>query len=287
MENKSKLQSLMAVGSLSNKEENQDSVGTLTESYNIMMVADGVGSSEHARLGSQKVIEFAKARLGEISPNEVDLKELFKKIQEDLDAFVNKEHPTALDGSFATTLIIGIERDDKFQFAYVGNGGILHLKGNITEFNKNIYFLPWVYSNYLNPHSVPINGKEVLDKFFAKGVELNKVTPTIIEISKDKESSGDVLIICTDGIYSKDQVLVSKDPKGKFWLPCSTTLQMLLQNLKRFLEEDAFDDQGLHHSIMSYLHRIKNSKNLMTDDCSLGILVTKEAQAYQNRLTDL
>ncbi len=268
------------------EEQNQDAVSYLEKGFNVIMVADGIGTSSFAKEGAKFVIDRMDILLQELDIEQVDFQELFIQVQKDMNNEIPKEeyyiNREVSDErlSFGTTLIVAIETAKKFIIGYVGNGAIIHIRGNITEFSKETYYLPWVCTNYLNPHSEPTMGQEGLTKHFALGNEENQITPSVIEINKDNIDYGDLLVICTDGIYSADQNDIAKDEDGNIWMSVSKPLVFLIDDLRIFLESHDLHQKGLELTLNSYLGKLKETHQ-MQDDCTLGVLMSGKAIEYQ------
>lgn len=277
--------SLLSYGTETRKKENQDSCSGFKELFNVIIVADGVGSSAHAKEGAEEVVKRAEMMLKEETLEGLNLNTIFKQIQEDLQTTIAEKNPIPNPDSYRTTLIVAIETEDKFIVGYVGNGAILHIRGNVTEFSLNRSYLPWVCINYLNPHTnISNEGKETLYKYFGFHNDTEKVVPNIIEISKDKYGAGDILVISTDGIYSNDQNKFSNDQDGNKWMNIEWSLQLLLKEIKHFLKSNKKHQEGLNVMLNHYLQSLKDSPNEMTDDCSLGIIITEQALQFQTKI---
>lgn len=276
--------SLLSYATETRKKENQDSCIGFKGLFNVIIVADGVGSSAHAKESAEEVVKRAEMILKEETLEDLNLNTIFKQIQEDLQTTIAEKNPIPDPDSYRTTLIVAIETEDKFIVGYVGNGAILHIRGNVTEFREDIYYLPWVCTNYLNPHTFPNKGKETLYKYFGFHNDTKKVAPNIIEISKDKYGAGDILVICTDGIYSNDQNKFSNDQDGNKWVNIEWSLQLLLKEIKHFLKFNKKHQEGLNVILNHYLQSLKDNPNEMTDDCSLGIIITEQALQFQTKI---
>jgi len=275
--------SLVAHASATKKVENQDYSIIFEGCFNAVIVADGIGSLSKAKEGAQEVVTRAEEILRASNVEDLDLKELFFVIHKDMQEMVLNKEENPEKNSYGTTLIIAIEYQDKFKVAYVGNGAILHMRGHITDFKKKVYYLPWACVNYLNPHTRPYKGRETLYKHFAYGAADTHVEPTIIEISKDVNGTGDILAICTDGIYSVDHMEVASDEDDTLWIEGTKTQQLLIHMTHDFLKEGCHHKIGLELALNHYLDNLKSIPNAMTDDCSLGLIITEQALKYQNQ----
>lgn len=270
---------MIAVASITPKTEathNQDSAFCVSfPLYKLMAVADGLGSYAYAELASQVVCDALKKQL---TPNQIpDITTLFKQATQVLVSFSTQyitEHNLSLDHSkaFGTTLIVAIETETEFICGYCGNGGIFHIRGNFHQFQPTQY-LPWNGINYLNPHTIQNEqGKEALYKLLALTSSEVEITPTLIRFQKDNILFGDMLMICTDGIFSNDQVQIGKDAKGNLWLSGEETLSRFYETMKPL-------PITLNESLQQYLNSLKTDKCL-DDDATLGVMVSDKMLAY-------
>ena len=286
MENEITMPSILATGTSSLKLVNQDRCFVSRGNINAIAVADGIGSLAHAHLGAERVVRRAEELLRD-QTEEVDLQQLFAQIQNDLDTWIAKLEPGAAKGSFGTTLILAVETPTKVIFGYIGNGAILHIRGNITRFQSKVYYLPWICVNHLNPHSMPVGGKPALTRHFGNGMSLDKVAPTIFEIEKDSVGSGDIFVLCTDGIYSIDQAVLGRDENDDIWWEGSRSVELLLIEIRSFLESEEHHDDALQRTIKHFLNELRTTSGLMNDDCTLGVIVTEQAIQFQkNNIID-
>lgn len=279
------MRSIIAAVKDTKKKVNQDHCTVIEDQVKAVIVADGIGSQEYAEEGSKEVVKIAEKLLRQSLSDNIDMSKLFSKIQEELNLYVSNNDIPAKQQTFGTTCIIAIELPDKFIVGYLGNGAIFHIRGNVTSFNKNRYYLPWVCLNYLNPHTEPLQGEEALYKYFGFNNTKQQITPSIIEIKKDNETYGDILIICTDGVYSYDNIEVTKDGDQSIWIEGTQSLELLINEVKTFLTTGDLHNEGAQKTLKKYLIKLREL-NLMSDDCSLGIICTEKALEYQNGLKD-
>jgi hypothetical protein len=123
----------------------------------------------------------------------------------------------------------------------------------------------------LNPHTVEENGKEALYKFIALESTENQISPSVIQINKDNELFGDIIIISTDGLYSNDHNPVAKDREGNIWIAGERKIELLFNSLKYLINENKFEEQIINESIDEYLKEINENK-LVDDDTTFGII---------------
>ena len=294
-DNSSGLRSISCLATTTNRVNataNQDSYASAENrrlALKALIVADGLGSFEYAELASQVVTQQVKVSLEEMrSAKELDFHKLFKEAKAELIRFAERfEQEKGLtinrDQSFGTTLIVAVEEARCFRIAYVGNGAIWHIRGNFNQFHHTKY-LPWNALNYLNPHSVQNEmGKEAVYRLISCSHAQEECLPTILHIEKDDESYGDLLMICTDGIYSYDQVPIGKLKDGSVWISGEATMPLFFQTLREYFEQSAvYSEHALQHVIQTYLETLKQ-QGMLDDDATLGVLITQKALEYQRK----
>lgn len=267
-----------------NPEHNQDAAWHKQgKEYRIIAVADGLGSFEYAHLAAQYACEGIAEYTHQKSISAFDMQEAFTYAQKYLVTKAsqylaeNHIHPAHND-IFGTTLIVALETEQEFICGYCGNGGIFHIRGNFDHFQTSQY-LPWNAINYLNPHTVQnAQGKEALYKllsFYSKPAEY---TPTVLRISKDNTLYGDMLMICTDGIFSNDQIQIGKDSKNNLWIQGEATIATLYQFLKPLPRTEKL----LQEKIQEYLTHLRNEK-MLDDDATLGVCISPAMLNYHSR----
>lgn len=291
MKNEAHKKSIIGSASITNKSENQDSnLEFEGDNFNCLFLADGLGSFKYAKLSSSKVTEFLKETVKELDFNSKvidssDFLKLFEltklKLMDFSDTVISEEEKKE-QNLFGTTAITLLETEDKIYIAYVGNGAIWHIRGNFNEFPAS-YPFPWCAVNYLNPHTIPEHGKEALYKLFTNNSEYSECIPSIIQIDKDKHI-GDIFMICSDGIYSADQLKVGKNDKG-IWIKYESAMLRFFEYLTRFLKSNqGYNKESLNQALTEYLEEIKLS---LDDDATIGLIVTREVLNYQLELNCL
>lgn len=251
--------------------------------YNIMVVADGLGSFDYADLAAQ----YACQGIAEYAQNKIahsfDMKEAFVYTQQYLvreaEKYLEKNLIKPVHNNiFGTTLLVALETGQEFICGYCGNGGIFHIRGNFDHFQASQY-LPWNAVNYLNPHTIQnTQGKEALYKLLSFYGTASEYTPTICRISKDNDLYGDMLMICTDGIFSNDQVQIGKDSKNNLWIQGETTMATLYEFLKPLPRTQTELLQKIHE-YLAYLH----TQKLLDDDATIGLCVSETMLRYHNQ----
>lgn len=280
--------SVIATATTTNKSENQDCKGEFEcKIFNAIFIADGLGTFKYAQQSSERVIDLFKTQASDLYDNAgKNLKpkfiEIFKKAKEKLIDFANEninEEDKNEQNLFGTTAITVFETDETITVAYVGNGAIWHIRGNFNEF-PDAYLFPWNAVNYLNPHTIPEGGKEALYRLISNSDDFSECVPTVFEIEKDK-NVGDIFMICTDGIYSADQLKAGKNDKG-VWVRYEPAMLKLFEYLKHFFKNNQlYNKESVEQTINMYLEELKST---FDDDATMGILITTEALNYQNQI---
>jgi serine/threonine protein phosphatase PrpC len=267
-----------------NPELNQDAAWHKKgKEYSIMAVADGLGSFDYADLAAQYACEGIAQYEHDKNASSFDMQEAFVYVQEYLvrqteKYLIQNNIKPVHNNIFGTTLIVVLETEKEFVCGYCGNGGIFHVRGNFDHFQASQY-LPWNAVNYLNPHTVQnAQGKEALYKLLSFYATPAEYTPTIIRISKDNIFYGDMLMICTDGIFSNDQTQIGKDSKNNLWIQGEATVATLYEFLKPFPRtEKALKDKI--HEYLSHLH----TQKLLDDDATIAICVSQTMLDYHSQ----
>lgn len=278
-------ESLIAVSSVTIKELNRDFFAEIAnEKLKIrgVAVADGIGTNEKVEQASLFVIEFIKQYVEILKPSEeLNLEKAFEDCKTRFDERFDKEINNI---QFGTTLILAMEYFNKgkgkIKTAYVGNGAIWHIKGNFSQFSEN-QKIPWNCINYLNPNCIEENGKEVLSNCISLGVN-NYLGPNIIEFSLDPEF-GDIIMICTDGIYSYDQLVFSEDGFGEIWVRYEVKMRVFYRYLTDYFKQGDCNKETLNKMLRNYLNELKEL-NLLDDDATLGLIISTKAMEYQKGL---
>src|ERR1700733_6265072 len=184
---------LMAASTLTNKNINQDAFAlarNLQVPLNGIVIADGVGSHYGAEIASEIAVLAVKDALEDIaSPSDVDLTCLFGSAQQRLAGYVDvhiAEFPENLNWqhAFGTTVLCVVETPVEIAIGYLGNGAIFHIRGNFNTFPPT-QLLPWTVASYLNPHSLPYEGKNLLYKLLSARGKSAGTPPSVLSLRKD------------------------------------------------------------------------------------------------------
>lgn len=283
---------LVQSASLGSKAENEDNTATsCMKEYRISVVADGLGSYRDSHVASKFVCEEALALIKKDIDldREINFKTLFQNIAYQLDLKFDEdsvlENYLPSEIALGTTLLVCVEDDTSYRIGYIGNGGIFHLRGNFTDQTLNDS-LPKVMTNYLNPHIIMSGSGAQMYKLLepSNGRERD-FTPSEIVIKKSTDPYGDLLIMCTDGIYSIDEIQMGRGTNdGKIWVEGSERLHLLCKHLKEVLSIPKQEKVNL--KLNEYLKLIQG-KGLVDDDATLSVHISDRAYKYNSPQTNL
>ncbi|HXA01722.1 MAG TPA: hypothetical protein VNW99_07025 [Cytophagaceae bacterium] len=268
---------IVATASETNRSQNKDNKGEFkVDSSNYIFVTDGLTSSEDS---PQTVINSFHESIARLSSPDISflhsfMSKLYKKVKPDLLKFHNKRNVAK---GLGTTAILVSESHDKIVIAYSGNGAIWHIKGNFNSFPDSFLF-PWNSFHLLNSYKFSKKSKTTQNQP-ASDHTGNEKTPSIIEIQKDKQY-GDIILICTDGIYSTNQ-LKDKNAKG-IWISRNRIYMLkILSCLNHFFHSNKLRDSNALKGILKlYMQELKP---FLTDDATIGILITSAAIKWQDK----
>lgn len=276
---------VIATATITNKSENQDCKGEKqTSVFSSIFIADGLGSYKYAKLSSERVIDHFvnEANRFDGKTSNIQFSEVFKRAKQKLIDFSKeyiKDEEHKENNLFGTTVISVLEIGNKIKIAYTGNGAIWHIRGNFNSFPSS-YIFPWNAINILNPHTVSENGKEALYRLISDNDDFSECFPSVIEIEKDKEY-GDIIMVCTDGIYSADQVKAGKNDKG-VWVKYENTMLKFFDHMTRFFKDHQFYSKvAVENALVQYLEDVKS---ILDDDATVGILITSSTLNHQNEI---
>jgi PPM family protein phosphatase len=276
----------VAASTLTNKSENQDWFSKITNAslqLHGVVVTDGLGSFSHAKEASRIVAKFISTSIEELKDvSQIKFEDIFFQAKKILIEYANENGILAEENTLGTTAIVLVhypmpDREyNTIKIAYVGNGGIFHIRGNFNHFNES-QLIPWNALNYLNPHSIQEDGKEALYKLISASKNYDEAVPTILTIRTDPKF-GDIFMICTDGVYSFDQVQVGKDNQSRIWVSAEKATSLFYEELNEYFKSDNSIDLEQHLS--NYLDKL-NKIEPLDDDATIGVLVTEAAIKYQ------
>jgi hypothetical protein len=278
---------LSAAATISKKEINQDAIALVGDGESWpsgLVVADGLGSHYRSEIASRAAADAIGATLRTSKAGGLNaMDEAFRAAAASVDDAWQKARSEAppevtARAAFGTTAVACLETPDAIVLGFLGNGAIMHLRGNFDGFPAS-QLLPWNALNVLNPHSIPREGKNLLYKLI--GPEIGNVgsRPSTVRIGKDLETFGDIVVVVTDGISSYDQTPMGRDADGKTWVSGEQSLAMLYSHLSTFFA-GSITSVDLRETLVRYLHELM-SADLVQDDCSVGVLITERALSYQ------
>lgn len=282
------LKSLSCVASLTPKEDEQRNEDAAAEfaggepPFRGVAVADGLGSFSNGRDAARFVIERVTAHATTLDlGSHQGLQELFARVRRELREYVGDlpDASSLASTAYGTTLIVGVETPTQLIAGYTGNGAIWHLRGNFDD-STPVFGMPWSSVNYLRPHSLHVEGRERLYNLIDASEHFDDPPPTIIAVNKDQQF-GDILYICTDGLYSADQVRLGADPEGALWIGAEPSMTSFYQSLRAYLLQSC-EPASFQAYWQDFLQGLKAAQ-LLEDDATLGVIVTGDALAHQQR----
>lgn len=193
------------------------------------------------------------------------------------------ENPPVVTDAFTpgtghgTTVVSALQEHDRLHLGYLGNGGAWVIRADFNDFPASAP-TPWTAINLLSPHSRYDGGREVLHKFVSPW-RAEPLEPTLMTLSLD-DTVGDIVVLCTDGIYSADQVTHGRDDAGRSWFAAEETMARLFRTLSDFFDAGDYSDVALQAALDRYLHALA-AADLLDDDATLVVLVTPTALRYQ------
>ena len=273
----------LAVGSKPFKDPNQDAGEVYHGTHHsALAIADGLGSSFDAYIASTHAVKVFLAGVQEFDRQARDItieavRQLWDRIVRALaHRYTNyptryREQPHALQ----TTLMTVIECADSYLISYLGNGSILHVRGDFWSFWERRW--PWCITDLMLGHSfLNDTGKDTLYGIVAPTGLTAEVR--FLQVWKDTRY-GDLLVLCSDGISSPDHLRVGHDANNKLWLEVNPYVDALLTRfLKPYfaqLGQQGDTSVALAHALQTFLHA-----QTFDDDATVGIIVSQYARDY-------
>jgi PPM family protein phosphatase len=257
-------------------EENEDAT-CIDSGVPALAVADGMGSfvysGDAARFVTGEIISLLSQRVAKQT-----LSQLFTKVQISL-----QQHATPFvlaeqlnpKRSFGTTLLLAMELPEALSIAYIGNGAIFHIPGDFFTHAPTRAGIPWTFGNLLRPHTIP-KGPAALVRYFDASGETEFVEPSMLLVGKDR-TVGDILLLCTDGVYSSDEARVSRPDDGTAWHEISPALMAISQALRtEFCKPTALTAERIQLALQNTLDNLRAS-GALDDDATVGLLITEKA----------
>ena len=270
----------LGTATMSPKLQNEDAHACYHgEHFNLLLVADGVGSSRDAHEASQRavtaMIDAAPDHdTRKVAPPRI-LRELWRTATSTLTAY-RDEHDEyhGVAGALQTTLITLLETRDAYLLSYVGNGSAFVVRGDFWAFLERGRW-PWPTTDVLLGHSVPAtNGQEALYDTLHPGRE--GPVPGVWSIPKDHER-GDVVILTTDGLSSRDHARRAQDATGHVYEECNPHIRRLLKEHLVHCLSAAPDER--EHVLAKELSAFLDGA-VVEDDATLGVIVSGATYEY-------
>lgn len=274
--------SLVAHASFSPKGNNQDAVGCVrhrTPGYTLVAVADGIGSHPRAEVGARLAIEAAvRAFRTRADPNAAHPRDLVAAAAAALGLFAEKEGiaPAERERTLGTTLICAVETPDEIRLGWVGNGAAFLVRPSLLGSDGNPA-AAWAATNLLSPHCTGRNGKSVLARFLSAAGPGPATEPTTLTLARDRRR-GEILLLCTDGLSSADQVTVGTDDQGKVWQLVDPALPRVLSALAPWAAGAAVSGDEMSAALAAGLEALDRD-HLLEDDCTVAVLCSRGREA--------
>ncbi|MGD1847483.1 MAG: protein phosphatase 2C domain-containing protein, partial [Salibacteraceae bacterium] len=219
-----------------------------------LLIASGLVATEQDEQGANCVAESMVNYYRTAQNPSID--EAFEKAQTDVANLIAHNFEEAAltetsENSFQSTAMVALETDQHLELGYLGNGGIFHLRGHYGLFLDD-YIVPKLFTNYLMPHVGIDSGKLPLYGFIGPDNK-HQTPPTLHRISKDNQVYGDILILCSDSIFTEEDRDLGRDRHNQLWKRWPHSLTLLLEHLNSFFEQDLHTTDQLQSSLNDFL----------------------------------
>ncbi len=235
----------LAVTDKGGKETQQDAARCLElPECKIVAVADGVSSSANSKIAARQAASMAVSVLGSYASSGINgdvLREAFDRANTAIRQEVGWRRNA---GAPHTTLLLGVELEDRLLLAYAGDGAIVLCNGD----------LHWM-TNVLHPY---VGEAEMLTGYLGRadgGLE-----PAVLELPKHWPT-GIVVLLGTDGALELGKVM-------------TTSGEILFEIAKG--AQDWTEDQ-LTEQVRSLLQSWVSDRLDSDDNRSLGLIISREA----------
>jgi hypothetical protein len=230
-----------------------------------IIICDGIGQYKD----SGKVAEYVTSNFF-TQLEEMQLSDFLKSIPNNL----KKQN---IEGG--TTLIIAKVEESSISFSYLGNGGIIHLKGDF--YNNPVTDLPFRYTELLNPDVTP-SGK--LIKHISHNSSEQELLTTNITLNPCSVN-GDIFLLFSDGISTLEDNVIVKGDNSLLWRNEPLTINFILNYLHSFLskKENHIEFENKLIELNSSILETLNRKQMVEDDTSLGIIITDKVLEYYKK----
>lgn len=171
------------------------------------VLADGISSARYAGLAAKAACEEAFKPLAETGINVQDkafYQALYDRVTCALDVLAGGTEAEITAG-LATTLITAVAGDGCARFSYCGNGAIFHIRPHWFDLPDEL-LLPWGVNNYLNPHTLFLDGDNKLYKSLKPAQDRARRSPDIVSFEYT-DGTAPYFLVCSDGLYTSDESL--------------------------------------------------------------------------------
>ena len=248
----------------------QDYSGFILSPYKSLLLCDGIGEFEQSGDVSKIVVDdfFTQKK-----SKEFDIQEFINSIQQ-----IIKEKQ--IKGG--TTFVNAEISDKEIKFNYLGNGGIIHLKGDF--YTNPISKFPYRYAELMNPDIAP-NG--ALNKHISYNSGTNELL--LSKISTNINSiTGDIYLLFTDGISTIEEHVIVEDDNKSIWRNESNAIIFILKSLHKFIKEYS-EKNDFQNELVKFNDTVLNNlkaKKMLEDDASLGIIISEKVLTYYKNITN-
>lgn len=233
---------------------------------NGLVICDGIGSykqsGEVAKIVVDKFIE-------NINSNDFNINE-----------FVNSIPPILKEKNIkgGTTFISALVNSNSIIFYYLGNGGIIHLKGDFYE--NRVTDIPYRYIELMNPD---INASGALTRHISDNsgeIELSLTKVTV----EPNSINGDIFLLFSDGIGTLEEHVIVKDANNNLWRNEPAAIEKIINEIHVFLTKECKSEDFNNKLILFNANILESIKDLLEDDASLGIIITEKVLNYYKKL---
>ena len=271
------------MGSKPFKDPNQDAGDIYRgEHCSAVAIADGLGSSFDAHIASKLAVEVFLTGVQEFDRQDREITietvhQLWDHVPDALAHYCNSNPARYLDQPHAlqTTLMTVIELTDSYLISYMGNGSILHVRGDFWSFWERRW--PWCVTDLMLGHSfLNDTGKDTLYGIVAPTGLTAEIR--LLQVWKDIKY-GDLLVLCSDGISSPDHLRIGYDPDHKLWLEVNPHVYALpTQFIKPYfaqIGQQCNPSVVLGGALQTFL-----DAQTFDDDATVGAIVSQSAREY-------
>lgn len=121
------------------------------------------------------------------------------------------------------------------------------------------------------------------DRYLGAFAPPERAEPTVLSFHKDTRV-GDIILVCTDGIYSSDQNRSGDPGDGSLWSEVPIPMTRVLNALRGVFNSGIPLDVCVLQSALDTVLADLRENRLLDDDATVGVLVTGTAVAYQHSL---